>query len=104
MDNTFKDLVKQIFNIQAFTQTVYINGFETKCIQSNVSNDILYTEAGRVDDVNFSLDLQVDSLDKIPKEGDKVIYRDETYKIAYTLFDSANASMKIFLVSTSKGA
>lgn len=104
MDDTFKDLVKQIFNEDAFTEKVYINGFETKCIQSSISNNIIYTEAGMSDGVNFTLDVQLDTLDRVPAEGDKVEYRDKVYKIASTEVDSANASMKLYLISTSRGA
>lgn len=104
MDNTFKEMVKEIFEDQTFTQDCYIQGIKTKCIQSSISNDILYTEAGMSDGVNFTLDLEVDSLDRIPAEGDKVEYRGKFYKIASTTVDSANASMKLFLISQSKGA
>lgn len=104
MDNTFKDMVHQIFESQAFTQNCYINGIATKCIQSSISNNILYTEAGMTDDVNFTLDLQIASLDRIPVEGDKIEYRHKFYKIASTDVDSANASMKLYLISLSKGA
>ena len=104
MDSTFRDMVHQIFECQAFTQICYINGFKTKCIQSSISNNILYTEAGMSDDVDFTLDLELATLDRIPVEGDKVEYRGKFYKIASTDVDSANASMKLFLISQSKGA
>lgn len=64
----------------------------------------MYTEAGLVNGVNFTLDLEVDSLDRIPVEGDKVEYNDAFYKVASTEVDSANASMKLYLISLSKGA
>lgn len=104
MDSTFKDMVKEIFSNQAFTETCYINGIATTCIQSTISNNILYTEAGMTDGVNFTLDLEIDTLHRIPAEGDKVEYRGKVYKIASTEVDSANASMKLYLISTSKGA
>lgn len=104
MDDTFKNLVKQIFNNEAFVQVCYINGFRTKCIQSSIENNLIFTEAGLTDGVNFTLDLQIDTLDRIPNEGDKVEYRGKFYKIASTTTDSANASMKLYLISTSKGS
>lgn len=104
MDNTFKDMIAEIFSDDAFTEDCYINGFREKCIQSSISNDIVYTEAGMVDGVNFTLDLQVATLHRIPEEGDKVQYRGKVYKIASTVTDSANASMKLYLISNSKGA
>ena len=104
MDDTFKDLVKQIFQNEAFYEYCYINGFKTKCIQSSISNNIIYTEAGMSDGVNFTLDLEIAALDRIPVEGDKVQYRQKFYKIASTEVDSANASMKLYLIALSKGA
>lgn len=104
MDNTFKDMVAEIFSDEAFTEDCYINGFREKCIQSSISNDIFYTEAGMVDGVNFTLDLEVATLHRIPEEGDKVEYRHKFYKIASTVTDSANVSMKLYLISNSKGA
>lgn len=104
MDETFKNLVHQIFQQEAFIEECYINGYRTPCIQSSISNNIIYTEAGMSDGVNFTLDVELDTLDRIPAEGDKVVYRDKTYKIASTEVDSANASMKLYLISMSKGA
>lgn len=104
MDNTFKQMVAEIFSDEAFIEDCYINGFRENCIQSVVSNNILYTEAGMVDGVNFTLDLEVAKLHRIPEEGDKVEYRGKFYKIASTETDSANASMKLYLISLSKGA
>ena len=103
MDSTFKDMVAEIFSDQAFTQDCYINGFRETCIQSSITNDIVYTEAGMVDGVNFTLDLQIAKLHRIPQQGDKVQYRGKFYKIASTETDSANASMKLFLIALSKG-
>lgn len=104
MDSTFKDMVAEIFSNQAFTEDCYINGFKEKCIQSSINNNVIYTEAGLVDGVNFTLDLQIATLHRMPEEGDKVEYRSKFYKIASTETDSANASMKLYLISTSKGA
>ena len=104
MDDTFKDLVRDIFSEQAFVETCYINGIATKCIQSTIDNNLFFTEAGLTDGVNFTLDLEIATLDRIPAEGDKVEYNGKVYKIASTTVDSANASMKIYLISTSKGA
>ena len=104
MYQTFKDMMKEIFSNSQFTEVCYINGLQTTCICSPIGNNILYTDAGMVDNVNFCLDLQIATLHQIPQEGDKVIFRNKAYKIASTETDSAYASMKIFLISTSKGA
>ena len=104
MYDCFKDMMKEIFSNSEFTETCYINGFETTCICSPVGNNILYTDSGLVDGVNFCLDLQVATLHQLPQEGDKVIFRQKTYKIASTEMDSAAASMKIYLIALSKGS
>ena len=104
MDDTFKEMVREIFQNEAFTEDVYINGFRQKCIQSAVTDNLIYTEAGLSNGVNFSLDLEIATLHRIPQEGDKVQYRGKQYKIASTETDSANASMKLYLISTSVGA
>lgn len=104
MYQTFKDMMREIFSNSQFTETCYINGFQTTCICSPIGNNLFYTEAGLVDGVNFCLDLQIATLHQLPKEGDKVIFRNKTYKITSTELDSANVSMKIYLISTSKGA
>ena len=104
MDNTFKQMVAEIFSDEAFIEDCYINGFKENCIQSTIQNNVIYTEAGMVDGVNFTLDLEVAKLHRIPEEGDKVEYRGKFYKIASTETDSANASMKLYLISLSKGA
>ena len=97
-------MVHQIYQCEDFIEEVFINGYKQKCIQSTVSDNLIYTEAGLSNGVNFSLDLEIATLHRIPEEGDKVIYRNNTYKIASTETDSANASMKLYLISTSKGS
>lgn len=104
MDDTFKNAIHEIFQAKEFLEVCYINGFETTCICSPIGNNFVYTEAGLVDGVNFSLDLQIATLQSTPHEGDKVQFRGKFYKIASTEIDSANASMKIYLISQSKGA
>ena len=72
MNDTFKDMVAEIFSDDTFTEDCYINGFKEKCIQSSIGGNILYTEAGMVDGVNFVLDIELATLHRIPEEGDKV--------------------------------
>ena len=104
MYQTFKDAIHDLFAEEDLVETCYIEGFETKCICSLISNNLAYTMAGLQSEQNFTLDLQIASLHSIPKEGQKVIFRNKSYKIASTETDSANASMKLYLISTSKGA
>ena len=104
MYQTFKDMMNDIFAEEDLVETCYIDGFETKCICSSISNNLAYTMAGLQSEQNFTLDLQIASLHSIPKEGQKVIFRDKTYKISSTETDSANVSMKLYLIALSKGA
>lgn len=104
MYDTFKEMVKDIFDNEDFIQYCYINGFQYKCIVSSISNDDDFTLAGLVDMVNFHLDIQVDDIGiERPKANDKVIFRDKTYKVSHVDEDSALATIRIYLISTSKG-
>lgn len=103
MYDTFKDTIADLFNNPDFVQYCYIEGFKTKCFCSSVGNNIMFTEAGMVDEVNFTLDVQIAKLDRLPQQNDKVIFRNNEYKISHTQTDSADASMKLYLISLSKG-
>ena len=104
MYDTFKDMVKDIFDNEDFTQYCYINGIKYKCLVSGFDNGFEYTVAGLVDTVNFTLDIQVaDDPTLRPKQNDKVMFRDKVYKVASTDIDSALATIKIYLISTSRG-
>lgn len=104
MYNTFKDMINQLYNNQEFIQYCFIEGYKTKCFCSPITDNLIYTDSGLQSGVNFSLDLHLDQLDRIPAEGDKVIFREKTYKIASTEVDSVGACLKIYLISTSKGS
>lgn len=104
MYQTFKDMVHQLFSDLDFTEYCYINGIQYNCIVSKLNNNIMYTEAGVQSEENFTLDLEIAALHQLPKEGDKIIFREKVYKIASTEEDSANASIKLYLIALSKGA
>lgn len=104
MYQSFKQMMHDLFSEEDFVQTCYINGFKTKCIVSSIGNNLSFTEAGLQSEQNFTLDLQIATLDSIPQEGQKVIFRDKTYKISSTETDSANASIKLYLIALSRGA
>ena len=103
MDNTFHDMIESLYQVEAFVELCYIEGFETKCFCTSISDNVLYTEAGLESDCNFILDVMIDKLDRIPKEGDKVVFRSKTFKIASTEIDSAGVCMKLYLVALSRG-
>ena len=104
MYDTFKEMVKDIFENEDFIQYCYINGIKYTCLVSSISNDLGFTEVGLVDYVNFTLDIQIDKFNGLfPKPNDKIIFRNNTYKVSHTDIDSALATIKIYLISTSKG-
>lgn len=104
MYDTFKQMVKDIFENEDFTQFCYINGIKYTCLASGIDNDQGFTIAGLTDMVNFTLDIQIDQFHgQFPKPNDKIVFRDKVYKVSHTNIDSALATIKIFLISTSKG-
>ena len=104
MYDTFKEMVNDIFENEDFVQYCYIDGLRMKCVASYVSNGDEFTVAGLVDLVNFYLDIQIKDIGvRYPKTNDKVIFRDKTYKISHVDEDSALATIRIYLISTSKG-
>jgi len=77
-------------------ETVY------ECICSAVTNDVIYGDAGMIDDVNFQLSIKL-PIRIMPKKGDKLIFRDVQYKVSSVEIDSAMTSLSIRLQSLSKG-
>lgn len=104
MLDTFKSMINELYQNQDFYEWVYIEGFKSKCFVSPITDNLIYSDSGLQSAVNFSLDLHIDELDRIPAQGDKVIFRQKTYKIASTEIDSVGACLKIYLISTSKGS
>lgn len=104
MYQIFREMIADIFADDSFTEPCYVNGIQYKCICSSISDDVAYTAAGLQSEVNFTLDLELAALHDVPKEGDKIFFREKQYKISSTSVDSANASIKLYLVALSKGA
>lgn len=104
MDSTWSDMIKDLYDNEAFYEWCYIEGFKTKCFVSSLTDNLVYTEAGLQSDCNFVLDVLIESLPHFPNEGDEVVFREKTYKIASFERDSANVCVKLYLISTSKGA
>lgn len=104
MYDTFKSMIDELYEIEDFIEYCYVEGFKYKCFVSSISDNLIYSDSGLQSGVNFTLELKVDDLDVTPKEGDKVIFRQKTYKIASTELDSIGACLKLYLISTSKGS
>ena len=99
----FDRAISDIFKCPDFLEGCIIDGLVYACICSALDENIIYSDAGRVDDEAFTLDLKL-PLQKKPKIGSLVKFRGEDYKVSYIDTDSANASIKLHLQSTSKGA
>lgn len=103
MYDTFKQTIADLFNNEDFVEYCYIEGIQTKCFCSSIGDNIAFTDAGMVDEANFTLDVELAKLDRIPEINDKVIFRQKQYKISHTQTDSANTTLKIYLIALSKG-
>ena len=62
--------------------------------------DVVSVESGNV--IGTILSMMPDSNKE--NEGDKVVFRSKTFKIASTEIDSAGVCMKLYLIALSKGA
>ena len=98
----FDRAIKDIFSSKDFLEDCIIGSTSYKCICSAIEDSVVYGDIGSVDDVNFTLSLEL-PLSKVPTRGDKVIFRGATYKVSNVTYDSANASISIHLQSVSKG-
>lgn len=105
MYNAFRKMVNDIFNNENFIQWCYINGIKYKCLVSSVEDGMLFTEAGREDLANFTLEVQIteQNLNNLPKENDRLTFRRKEYKVAHTDIDSALSTIKLYIVSNSRG-
>ena len=102
MQNPFQKMINDIFSVEDFLEDVFIESIHYKCIVSPITDNVSFGDAGLVDEENFTLDLKL-PISKMPKKNDKVKFRDENYKINFIEIDSANTSIKIHIVATSKG-
>ena len=105
MYDTFRNMMNDIFNNPDFTEVCYVNGIKYICIASSVQNGMYFSEAGLQDTVNFTLDLQVTQQNKnnLPRINDRIQFRHKIYKISHIETDSALSTIKLFLVSNSRG-
>ena len=102
MENPFQKMINDIFSVEDFLEDVFIESIHYKCIVSPITDNISFSETGLVDEENFTLDIKLPVSHKL-KKNDKVKFRDEWFKINFIEKDSANTSIKIHLVSLSKG-
>ena len=75
MYDIFKEMINELYENEDLYEYCYVEGFKQKCFVSPVSDNVIYSEAGLQSGVNFTLDLKIADLERLPKEGDKVIFR-----------------------------
>ena len=102
MQNPFQKMINDIFSVEDFLEDVFIESIHYKCIVSPITDNISFSEVGVEREENFTIDIKL-PVSRMPKKNDKVKFRDENYKINFIETDSANTSIKIHLVSLSKG-
>lgn len=105
MYDAFRKMVNDIFNNEQFVQWCYINGIKYKCLVSSVEDGMLFTEAGREDLENFTLQVQVteQNINNLPEENDRIQFRRKEYKVAHLELDSTLSTIKLYIVSNSRG-
>ena len=102
MQNPFQKMMSDIFSVEDFLEDCFIEGLHYKCIVSPITDNISFSEVGVESEENFTLDIKL-PISRIPKKNSKVQFRDEWYKINFIEKDSANTSLKLHIVSLSKG-
>ena len=100
--NAFQKMMSDIFSVEDFLEDCFIESIHYKCIVSPIIDNVSFGEAGLVDEEDFTIDIKL-PISKMPKKNDKVKFRDENYKINFIERDSANTSLKLHIVSLSKG-
>lgn len=105
MYDSFRKAIADIFDNPDFTQFVYINGIKYTCLVSAVNNDLAFTEVGLQNLINFTIDVQITEQNKnnIPKQNDRITFRNKQYKVAHVDIDSALSTFKLYVISNSKG-
>lgn len=98
----FTKAVSDIFGCGDFLEDCLIGDVHYKCICSSIDDSVVYGDIGAVDDVSFTLSIRL-PLDRHPVRGQKVKFRDKTYKVSDVTYDSANTSISLHLQSASKG-
>lgn len=100
--NPFQKMILDVFNCEDFLEDVFIESIHYKCIVSPITDNVSFSDAGLVDEENFTIDIKL-PVSHMPKKNDKVRFRDENFKINFVERDSANTSVKLHIVALSKG-
>ena len=97
--NPFDVLIEDIFNNNDFADYCLINNKKTKCIASEITNDASYTAFGIDEGISFFL--RIRATDYKPNKTDKIIYKNNLYKVDNFVLDSAAKTYNVYLKSLS---
>ena len=95
----FKTAIDDIFKHRDFLEKCYADGVAYDVICTSQPTSEIFSEAGLVMDIAFSLRIKLPCVIKL---NDEVIFRDTPYKVIRILTDSANASVTVDLQDISK--
>lgn len=98
----WQKMMNDIFSNKDFIESFMIDNEIYSCVVSPITDNLEYSDGGLVNTENFTLDLKLPVF-KIPKKNDKLIFRDQKYKIDNVVTDSAFSSIKLYIVAMSKG-
>ena len=101
--NLFQQAINDIFKDENFLEHCFIGDDVFQCIVTSLDNGNDYTDAGLASDENFALSIKL-PVQRMPKIGEKVRFREKSYKVLHVDIDSANTSIYVYLESLSKGA
>lgn len=94
--------MKDVFKNKDFIEYFIYKNNQYECIVSPiVAEQIQFTQYGTQSGENFTLDVKLPLFDQI-KANEKITFRNKKYKIQHIEIDSANASVKIYLIALSK--
>ena len=95
----FQQMVNDVFQVVDFTQS--FRDVETNkeiiCIAFSIENNEAYTQFGVDDGISFYLTCKKN--DYVPRKNNKIIFRNQIFKIDNFSVDSFNLSWRIFLKS-----
>ena len=93
--NPFDILMRDLFSSKDFSERCTFRGVTVSCLVSEISATESYERFGTMPEVSFTL--QIPNTGPMPKRGERLMYRGETYKVASAVLDSTGKTYRIFL-------
>lgn len=95
--NIFESAINDIFNTPDFMEYMLIGDKQIAVISYDAATDALYTQFGVDSGKTISVTCKVK--DYTPEKGQKVIFREQNWKIDNWTADSHNLTYRIYLKS-----